>query len=171
MFRVKIVFLTMAVCECWFPAMSRGNQSATTGQHNKNNSFESALHRVIRASRERFRPVQTFRVNMYPGRDYWYEVDTPLPGATLCRVFEHPELTYQCEWTRSKRTPKPLPFVELADQMERSLGTPWTRRNREKEGTVLFEPKNPRREGVVELRSRDTAGKSLLQLIIRQPVE
>jgi hypothetical protein len=170
MFRARVV-LTLAVCECLLQSFSRGNQDAVTGDHNKNPSFESALHRVIRASRERFRPVQTFRIDNYPGRDYWYEVDTPLPGAALCRVFEHPELIYQCEWTSRKKTPKPLTFIELADQMERSLGTSWTRTSRNREGTVLFEPKNPRREGIVEVRSRDTAGKSLLQVIIHRPDE
>jgi hypothetical protein len=168
--RRRMVLLAMTVCYCLLAALSRGNQSATTDEHHNDHSFESVLKRVIRASRERFRPVQTFRIDNYPNGDYWYEVDHPLPGATLCRVFEHPELIYQCEWTSSKKTPKIPTFVELADQMERSLGASWTRTNREMGRIVLFEPKN-RREGVVEVRSRDRAGRSLLHIIIHRPVE
>jgi hypothetical protein len=168
MFRAKVA-LILIVFECLLPALSRGNQDEATGEHH--NSFASVLHRVIRASRERFRPVQTFRIDMYPSREYWYEVDTPLPGATLCRVFEHPELIYECEWTRSRKAPAPPAFVELADQLERSLGAAWTRTNGDKHGTVLFKPKKPEREGLVELRSRDADGTPLLKVIIHRPVE
>jgi hypothetical protein len=171
MSRAQVILLSITVCYWWLPGLSRGYQGATTGEQHHDDSFESVLQRVIRASRERFRPVQTFRIDNYPNGDYWYEVDHPLPGATLCRVFEHPELIYQCEWIRSKKTPKIPTFDELAAQVERSLGTSWTRTNRDTGRTVVFGRMNTRREGMVEVRSRDSAGRSLLHIIIHRPVE
>ena len=111
-------------------------------------SFAETIQLVVRASREGFRPLKTFRIEMHPKRDYWYNVTNVLPGATQCRVFEHPQMVYRCEWTRTKES-----VASLAGQIGPALGEPW-KRGDASAALVRFEPLNVRREGLVEIRGR-----------------
>ena len=113
-------------------------------------SFAETVQLVARASREGFRPLKTFRIEMHPRRDYWYNVTNALPGAGMCRIFEHPQLIYRCEWNRGKTT-----LSALAAQIGAALGDLWKRV--ESPAAVVFEPLNPRRDGLVELRQRSGA--------------
>ena len=110
-------------------------------------SFAETVQLVVRASREGFRPLKTFRIEMHPSRDYWYNVTNTLPGASQCRVFEHPQLVYRCEWARGKQT-----VAGIAAQIGAALGDPWNRADTAK--ALRFEPLNPRREGGIEIRQR-----------------
>ena len=111
-------------------------------------SFAETVQLVARASREGFRPLKTFRIEMHPRRDYWYNVTNVLPGAGLCRIFEHPQLVYRCEWNGRKTT-----LSALAAQIGSALGEPWKRVD-VSATVVRFEPLNPRRDGLIELRQR-----------------
>lgn len=127
-------------------------------------SFAETVQLIVRASREGLRPLKTFRIEMHPSRDYWYHVTNALPGASTCRIFEHPRLLYKCEWT------KPAPageFRSLATQIEAALGDPWTRTDRP--SLVRFDPKNVRREGVVEVRDRGGARTTAVDVIFYPP--
>ena len=109
-------------------------------------SFAETVQLVARASREGFRPLKTFRIEMHPRRDYWYNVTNVLPGASMCRIFEHPQLVYRCEWNQGKIT-----LQDLAAQIGTALGDRWKRVN-PSATVVRFEPHNPHRDGLVELR-------------------
>jgi hypothetical protein len=109
-------------------------------------SFAETVQLVVRASREGLRPLKTFRIEMHPSRDYWYNVTNVLPGASMCRIFEHPQLVYRCEWNRGKIT-----LAALAAQIGTALGDRWKRVD-PSATVVRFEPLNARREGLVELR-------------------
>jgi hypothetical protein len=86
-------------------------------------TFKETLHRTVRASRENLRPLKTSRIEKYPGRDYWYEVETTLPGAQICRIYEHPQMVYRCEWKRAaNQTPRSL-YETAARQFAEALGT------------------------------------------------
>jgi hypothetical protein len=101
-------------------------------------SFAETIQLVVRASREGFRPLKTFRIEIYPKRDYWYNVTNTLPGASQCRVFEHPQLVYRCEWTRTKET-----VTSIAGQIGLALGEPWKRIDGN-DTLLRFEPLNIR---------------------------
>src|SRR5262245_34337105 len=68
-------------------------------------SLKEVVQSLIRASRENLRPLKTSRIEMHPSRDYWYEVETKLPGARTCRIYEHPQMVYRCEWNRPADVP------------------------------------------------------------------
>lgn len=89
--------------------------------------FHTSLHLVIRAARERFRPLQGARIDIRPGRETWFEARHFLPGAASCRVYEHP-LTYICRWERTaERRDLPSFFRSLAEDVAAALGADWSR--------------------------------------------
>lgn len=106
--------------------------------------FPATLHRVLRAARERFRPLQGFRVEMRPGRTYWFEPKVLLPGAARCRIFEHPRASYVCEWDRG------VTLAALAEKVAGALGEEWQRTDRPQK-IVAFTQNEWARAGTVEL--------------------
>jgi hypothetical protein len=80
------------------------------------------LTQLVLAGRERFRSLLTYRVDMRPRGESWHEVRLQLPGATHCRVYEHPELIYTCEFPA-----KTNPFVDFTQRIETALGAKWKR--------------------------------------------
>ncbi len=97
-----------------YPAGLLSSQDTNRGQRDADRdqsdvTFEEALRLVIVAGRERFRPLKSFRVEVHPGRDYWYEVKVAFPGAEWCRIYEHPEMVYVCNWRKSKTKRASLP--------------------------------------------------------------
>jgi hypothetical protein len=50
-------------------------------EEHEQKTFKEVVQRLVRASRENLRPIKTFRVNMHPSLEYWYEVEVMLPGA------------------------------------------------------------------------------------------
>ncbi|MFN7932111.1 MAG: hypothetical protein U0R19_02215 [Bryobacteraceae bacterium] len=84
---------------------------------------EVLVAQLISASRERFRPVMTYRVDMRPRGNSWYEAKYVLPEAQSCRVFEQPQMRYVCEWgLKPKRD-----FAAFVKQYEGLLGQGWKR--------------------------------------------
>jgi hypothetical protein len=112
--------------------------SQTHDEHSP--GFAPTLRRVIRAGRERFRPIKSFRVEMRPGREYWYESEEGLPGASICRIYEHPELIYVCEW-KNQKAGAATTHAELVKRVESALGDRWTRADAKSRGVTRFEAK------------------------------
>ena len=91
-------------------------------------------------------------------------------GATTCRIYEHPELVYKCEWTKTKKTPNPPSFAQLAHMVEAALGQKWIRSDRSSGGRATFQPKDATREGTIELTSYDTPSRRV-ELVIHRPFD
>lgn len=89
--------------------------------HDEEEPFADVLHRVIRASRENFRPVQGARIEMHPGSRSYYQAKVNLPGTTECRIDEQPRWIYSCQW-RGARCDKLLADTAAA------LGQEWSRK-------------------------------------------
>lgn len=86
-----------------------------------------AIQSVVRASRERFRPMQGARIDMRPGNEYWFDARHPMPEATDCRVYEHPP-SYTCRWEKSPQRPDLAAFYGvLSADVEAILGDAWKR--------------------------------------------
>lgn len=111
-------------------------------------SFAETVQLVARASREAFRPLKTFRIELHPSREYWYNVTNALPGAATCRIFEHPRLVYRCEWSRGKQT-----LERLSADIAAALGEGWKRVQRSST-LVRLEPANPVRDPAVDVHHR-----------------
>ena len=104
------------------------------------------LEQLVSASRERFRPVMTYRVDMRPRGNSWYEAKYALPEALWCRVFEHPRLRYECEWgAKPKRD-----FGQFTKQYEDALGKGWQRGEGHAK-TVRFTATERTRNGDIEI--------------------
>ncbi len=86
-------------------------------------TLEVLVLQLTSASRERFRPVMTYRVDMRPRGNSWYEAKYILPEAQSCRVYEQPRMRYVCEWgLKPKRD-----FAAFVKQYETLLGQGWKR--------------------------------------------
>ena len=93
-----------------------------------NASFASALHRVIRASREHFRPVEGARIELHPGNKSYFQARVDLPGTTECRIDEPPNLTYSCKWKpHQSQAAGSAPCDKLLADMQAALGAEWSR--------------------------------------------
>jgi hypothetical protein len=86
--------------------------------------FATGLDKLIRAGRERFRPVKTYRVDIRPGPLYWYESSVMLPGVEYCRIYEHPRRECVCQWPRKAET-----YAAVVDRVRESLGDRWKSSN------------------------------------------
>ncbi|MBL8175451.1 MAG: hypothetical protein JNK48_12325 [Bryobacterales bacterium] len=86
-------------------------------------TFTVLLEQLVSASRERFRPVMTYRVDMRPRGNSWYEAKYILPEAQSCRVYEHPQLRYVCEWSAKPKRD----FDQFVKTYEEGLGKGWQR--------------------------------------------
>ncbi len=117
-------------------------------------SFKEIVQRLVRASRENLRPVRTFRVEMHPSGDYWYEVEVKLPRAKICRIYEHPKMVYRCEWKSSSNLPINAIYTDVVKHIEEALGsTDWSvPKSLNGARVTRFEPVNPRRNPVFEVR-------------------
>jgi len=101
----------------------------------------SALKEVVRASRDRFAPVEGVRIVRFPGRQSWYEAKTYLPGANYCRIDDEPALMYSCIWGRAEARMDMTAFhTRLAADIETALGPDFKRRQTAKNaGSVFFD--------------------------------
>jgi hypothetical protein len=98
--------------------------------HNEEEPFAEILQRIIRASRENFRPLQGARIEIHPGNLSYYQPKVNLPGTTECRIDEHP-LAYSCNW-RGTRCEK------LLAETAKALGAEWSRRGSTFKNTGRF---------------------------------
>ena len=105
--------------------------AAAASAHDEEEPFAAVLQRIIRASRENFRPVQGPRIEMHPGTLSYYQPKVNLPGTTECRIDEQPPV-YSCKW-RGARCQKLLAETEAA------LGAEWSRRDAKRpQGKMTF---------------------------------
>ncbi len=131
------------------------------GQHDHDDpeTFESILNLVIRSSRERLRPLKTFRIERQPANYYWYEVTDSLPGAQ-CRIYEHPRMVYLCTWTAAKPG-GPSTQEALRDDVLKATGEQYS--VVPTKAGLTFEPREPRRYPVIEV-SGERKSKDGMQL-------
>jgi hypothetical protein len=103
--------------------------SIESGSGNDDNeSFASALHRVIRASRENFRPVEGARIELHPGNKSYFQARVDLPGTTECRIDEPPNVTYSCKWKpQQSQAAGSAPCDKLLADLQAALGAEWSR--------------------------------------------
>lgn len=116
-------------------------------------TLEVLVVQLISASRERFRPVMTYRVDMRPRGNSWYEAKYVLPEAQSCRVYEQPQMRYVCEWGL---TPK-RDFAAFVKQYEDLLGQGWKRVDGAgKRKSVRFSATERQRNGDWEIAETET---------------
>jgi hypothetical protein len=90
--------------------------------------FAAVLQRVIRASRESFRPVEGARIELHPGNKSYFQARVDLPGTTECRIDEPPNLVYSCKWKPPQSQPPGTgPCDKLLADMQAALGAEWSR--------------------------------------------
>jgi hypothetical protein len=94
----------------------------------KDAEFDEALNHVLRASKERFIPIEGAR-NENRLREFFFEAKLYLPGATFCRVFQKDKFPiYGCEWEQAAI---PNSFAGLYDRLiakiEAALGSEWNK--------------------------------------------
>jgi hypothetical protein len=130
------VLLVLVACTAW-----------CHDDEDKDETFEAVVQRIVRASRENLRPLKASRIEMRPSMHYWYEVTDIIPGAALCRIYEHPRMVYRCEW--KSRSAGPL-HDKLVKDLAAVLGTDEWTLHRSATGT-RFEPVKPNRNGVVDV--------------------
>lgn len=90
------------------------------GGHDGEEPFAAVLQRIVRASRENFRPVQGARIELHPGNLSYYQPKVNLPGTTECRVDERPRWTYSCKWSGVR-------CASLPADAAAALGPEWSR--------------------------------------------
>ena len=92
---------------------------------------------------------------MVPSGSSWYEVNNSVPGASFCRVYEHPQVIYTCEWTRGPKAPI---FSALAKEIEEALETRWKRADQSGRRKIArFAPINAdSRDGIIQLEETNT---------------
>jgi len=96
--------------------------------HDSNEPFAAVLQRIIRFSRENFRPVEGARIEMHPGNKSYFQARVDLPGTTECRIDEPPNLVYSCLWKPPQSQLRgPAPCDKLLADVQAALGTEWTR--------------------------------------------
>jgi hypothetical protein len=99
--------------------------------------FRTVLQRIIRASRENFRPVEGARIDLYPGRRSYFQARVDLPGTTECRIDETPVLAYSCKWKPEPKAITPGALCKrLTDQVEAALGSEWQRQESRQRNSV-----------------------------------
>jgi hypothetical protein len=150
-------------------ALACYSASMVTGFHDEEEeqqTFREVVQRLVRASRENLRPMKSFRINMHPSLEYWYEVVVMLPGAKTCRIYEHPKMVYRCEWTMPKSAAAETVYGHVVKAIEEALGpTDW--RVRSAASGTRFEPVNPHRNPVWEIRKSGPAVEVLLFSVSR----
>lgn len=94
--------------------------AAAVQGHDEEEPFAAVLQRIIRSSRENFRPVQGARIELHPGNLSYYQPKVNLPGTTECRIDERPRWTYSCKWSGAR-------CEKLLADTTSALGAEWTR--------------------------------------------
>lgn len=96
--------------------------------NDNNEPFAAVLLRVIRASRESFRPVEGARIEFHPGNKSHFQARVELPGTTECRIDEPPNLVYSCKWKPPhSQPPGTAPCDKLLADIQAALGAEWSR--------------------------------------------
>lgn len=130
--------LVLLACAAW----------AHDDHEEKDESFKGVVQLIVRASRENLRPLKTSRIEMHPSMHYWYEVSDLIPGATMCRIYEHPRMVYRCEW--ATKSPRPV-YDKLVKDLVMSLGSEdWVLKKAAT--STRFDPVRPNRNGVIDVR-------------------
>lgn len=154
------IILTLVCCMVQPPA---------SGFHDDDHGLESlkeVLQRIVRASRENLRPLKTSRIEIHPGDLYWYEVDTTLPGARTCRIYEHPKIVYQCEWKNSSTEPAASLYTGVVKQFREVLAsTDWDLRTDSRKLTE-FVPKDPWRNPLIQIRIGGTSRIPVIEVLV-----
>jgi len=90
--------------------------------------FDAALKRIVRASKDRFIPIEGARIENRR-RDFFFEPRVYLPGATYCRIFELDSTwIFGCEWEHAKTTAAAAGFYDqLVAKAETTLGAEWSK--------------------------------------------
>ena len=103
---------------------------------------------------------------MHPRGGYWYEVAVLLPGAEICRIYEHPQLVYRCEWHAPNKNTVGSVYTSMVKNVQDALGsTEWTAHSSANEGPVTrFEPANPRRNPLIEVRVAGPKANPIVQV-------
>lgn len=116
---------------------------------------------VISASRERFRPLMTYRIEQRPGNSYWYETTITLEGGRYCRIYEHPSLRFVCQWDAKTK------IDELTKRLQEALGDGWKRADEKARSKApRFAHKDePAKNPVMELSEADGG----VRLVVQQP--
>ncbi len=144
----------MVVLFCWILTAD-----AWTGPDDDHGpeSFRVVLQRIIRAARENLRPLKTFRIEQYPGRLYWYEVETVLPDAVQCRIYEHPAMVYVCEMrTPPGSTPQAV-HAATVQRFSEALGVADWKERRDSASVTTLEPVDATRNPRFSFRLTNTA--------------
>jgi hypothetical protein len=131
-------------------------------------TFPDIVQRLVRASRERLRPLKTFRVDMHPSLEYWYEVEVLLPGAETCRIYEHPRMVYRCEMKVPKNLPAKAVYGDVVKDVQAGLGsTDWTTHSSsDRREITRFEPVDPRRNPEIEVRLSGSKTKPTVEFLL-----
>jgi hypothetical protein len=99
--------------------------------HDDEGDFAAVLQRILRASRENFRPVEGARIDLYPGRRTYFQSRVDLPGTTDCRIYETPLPVFSCQWKAPAAAPGAgtagTACGRLADRVATALGPEWQR--------------------------------------------
>lgn len=125
-----------------------GRSLRAQGTGDKSYSLEVLLALLVSASRERFRPIRTYRVDMRPRGGSWYHVKHSLPDAEVCRIYEYPEMIYVCEWSAKQK----LEFDGFVKRYQTALGEGWKRTEDSGNAKLVRLEKSGRRpEGRIEI--------------------
>ena len=126
----------------------------------KDESFEAVVERIVRAARENLRPLKASRIEMHPSMHYWYEVTDTIPGASMCRIYEHPRMMYKCEWK------SPAAYENVVTQLAKVLGSEeWTLKTLAR--SAVFEPSRAHRNGSFEVRRIGSGMEVLVFPVVR----
>ena len=120
--------------------------------------FKGVLQALLRASRENLVPLKTVRIEMRPGRTYWYEVEITLPGARQCRIYEHPRPVYRCELPGSA-------YANLVKDVASVLGSEQWKQVAVAQ-SARFEPANPRRDALLEVRVKGAKAAAVVEFLL-----
>lgn len=136
--------------------------------------FPGVLQRIIRASRENFRPVEGARIDLYPGRRSYFQARISLPGTTECRIDEAPVLTYSCQWKPDPKAIAPgAPCSGLIQQVVAALDSDWQRKEpRTATSAAIF--KNTGRYKDTEIavmRSKGPSPVCIISIVANRPAD
>ena len=106
--------------------------------HDEDQPFAAVLQRVIRASRENFRPLEGARIEMHPGNQSYYQARIDLPGTTECRIDEHPDPVYSCRWLPPPSAPANAACPKILSDIEAALGAEWSRTDSSQSAPAIF---------------------------------
>jgi hypothetical protein len=123
---IAIVLLTVAPAVCPLAA------------HDEEQPFAAVLQRVIRASRENFRPVEGARIEMHPGNLSYFQARVDLPGTKECRIDEHPNPVYSCRWQPPSSAPPGPVCARILSDIDTALGPEWSRGHSPQSAPAVF---------------------------------